>query len=151
MKKPIPEGFNTLTPSLILNNAAKAIEVYKRSFGARELYRMEYPGSGGKIMHACLEFGNSKLFLADTNEKMGCSEPSVTSFYVYVENVDDAFKKASDAGLKQLYPVSDMFWGDRTGTVEDEFGIKWTLATFVREVSRSDMEKGRQEFSEKVA
>jgi len=149
--KEIPQGFNTLTASLNINGAAKAIELYTAAFGAKELYRMEMPESGNKIMHACLEFGDSKLFLADTMENMDCGTPSRSGFYVYVTDVDEAFEKASQAGLKELYPVKDMFWGDRTGTLQDPFGIYWTIATKVKNVSEEDMEKGRKEFASKAA
>jgi PhnB protein len=138
----IPEGFNTITPSLVLNGAAKAIDLYKKAFGAQELYRMEVPGTG-KLMHACLVIGNSKIFLSDTDPKMSAT-PSTSSFYLYMDDVDAAFTQAKKAGLNELVPVQDMFWGDRMGAVEDSFGIRWTLATHVREVSQEEMEAARK-------
>ena len=146
----IPEGFSTLTPTLTVNGAAKAIDLYKKAFGATEDYRMECPESG-KIMHACLNIGNSKLFLADTNEKMGCGEPTSSTFYAYLPDVDAAFAQAKKAGLKELFAPADMFWGDRTGSVEDSFGVKWTLATHVRDVSPQELEEGRKNFGKKAA
>jgi PhnB protein len=141
----IPEGFSTLTPTLTLKDASKAIELYKKAFGARELYRMEGPNKD-KIMHACIEIGNSKLFLSDVDPKMNPT-PSVSTFYAYFDDVDAIFKQAKQAGLKELYPVSDMFWGDRMGSLEDPFGIHWTIATHVREVSPQEMEEARKNWN----
>lgn len=143
----IPEGFSTLTPTLAIDGADKAIELYKKAFDAKEEYRME---DKGKIMHACLVIGDSKIFISDVFPGMGCSEPSRSSFYVYLKDVDSAFKQAKQAGLKSLYPLEDMFWGDRTGSVTDPFGNSWTLATHVREVSPEEMEEGRKEFEKKM-
>ncbi len=141
----IPEGFATITPSLSLTDAAKAIDLYKKALGAQELYRMEWPGTG-KIMHACLQIGTSKIFLADHMPEMGCGAPSQSSFYLYLDNVDAAFKQAKAAGLSEMMPVSDMFWGDRIGGLQDPFGIYWTLATHVRDVSPQEMEEGRKQW-----
>jgi len=84
--------------------------------------------------------------LSDANPEMGCGTPSVSSFYVYLDNVDAAFKQARQAGLKELSAVQDMFWGDRTGSLQDSLGINWTLATHVRDVSPEEMEAGRKDF-----
>jgi PhnB protein len=146
MTQKTPEGFSSVTPSLNVTDAAKAIEQYKKAFGAKEMYRMEMPDGSGKIMHACLEIGNSKLFIADVNPQMGCGVPSVASFYVYLDNVDAAFKQAKEAGLEEQYTPKDMFWGDRTGTVKDSFGVMWTLATHVRDVSADEMEEAKKSF-----
>jgi PhnB protein len=146
MTNKIPEGFSTITPSLNIDGAAKAIDLYKKAFGAKEEYRMECPDGSGKIMHACLSIGDSKLFVADTNPKMGCGTPSVSSFYMYFDDVDKVAKQAKAAGLSELMPVQDMFWGDRTGTVKDPFGNSWTLATHVRDVSPEEMEEGKKSF-----
>lgn len=144
--KAIPEGFTTVTPTLILNDAAKAIELYKQAFGAKELYRMEAPGKK-KIMHACIMIGNAKLFLADAGPKgEGCGSPSDSSFYLYLDDVDTVFKQAKKAGLEEQFAVQDMFWGDRMGCVNDHFGIKWTLATHVRDVSPQEMEEAKNKF-----
>lgn len=151
MTRKIPEGFQNVTPSLNINGAASAIELYTKAFNAKELYRMECPESK-KIMHACIQIGNSKIFLSDTNPAVGCNTPSVSGFYVYFEDVDTAFKQANkQAGMNEIMPVQDMFWGDRTGTLRDEFGISWTLATHVRDVSPAEMEEGRKKFMEKRA
>jgi uncharacterized glyoxalase superfamily protein PhnB len=149
MLKKIPEGFHTVTPTLVVSGAAKAIDLYKKAFGAQELYRME--GEKGKIMHACIMIGNSKVFLCDAAPEMGCATPSASSFYLYFDNVDSAFKTATGAGLNELSPVQDMFWGDRTGSLQDSFGNRWTLATHVRDVSKEEMEEGRKKFASKKA
>jgi PhnB protein len=141
----IPEDFTTLTPTLIVDGAAKAIELYKKAFSAKEVYRMECPESN-KIMHACIEIGNSKLFLSDINPNMGAGTPSVSTFYAYIDDVDASFKQAKQAGMQELFAVEDMFWGDRTGSVKDSFGTTWTLATHVRDVSPEEMEEAKKKF-----
>ena len=146
----IPEGFSTITSTLIVNGAAKAIDTYKKAFGATEVYRMETPDKK-KIMHACLQIGDSKLFLCDAMPEWGCGTPSSSSFYVYLDNVDDAFKKAKQAGLEELSAVEDMFWGDRTGRLKDGFGNNWTLATHVRDVTDAEMEEARKKMAKKAA
>ena len=144
MKK-IPEGFQTITPSLNLEGAAAAIKLYKKAFGAQEIYSLESPDKSGKIMHACLQIGSSKIFLADAMPN--CGGASASSFYLYLEDADVAFKQATQAGLTEVWAPTDMFWGDRTGVVRDQFGISWTLATKVREVSPEELEKGAKEFA----
>ena len=139
------EEFQTITATLVLDGAAKAIDTYRKAFGAQEVYRMD--DGKGKIMHACLTIGNSKIFLCDTNPQMGTMEPTRGSFYLYKDDVDAAFKQARSSGLKELFAPQDMFWGDRTGVVEDGFGIRWTLATHVRDVSPEEMEEGRKKFA----
>lgn len=145
MTNKIPEGFHTVTPYLTLENAAKSIEQYKKGLGAQEVYRMETP-DGKKIMHACIQVGDSKIFLGDTNPEMGCGTPSVSSFYLYMDDVDASFKKATQAGLTEVSAPQDMFWGDRTGTVKDSNGIQWTLATHVRDVSQDEMEEAKKKW-----
>lgn len=144
----IPEGFSTITPCLMVKGAARAIDLYTSAFGAKEIYRMA--AESGKIMHACLQIGDSRIFIADAGPELDCGGPSASSFYLYLEDVDSAHKKAVKAGLKEFYPVEDMFWGDRTGTVKDPYGNAWTLATHVRDVTDEEMEEGRQEFSKKM-
>ncbi len=141
MTHKIPPDANQIIPSLSVMGAAEAIALYTRAFGAQEMYRMEYPG-GDKIMHACLIIGNTKFFLSDANPEMGCA-PSASSFYAYFEDVDAMFQQARAAGLDEFWPLTDMFWGDRMGTVKDKFGIYWTLATHMRDVAPEDMTQGR--------
>jgi len=143
----IPEGFSTITPTLIVDGAAKAIDLYTKALGAKEAYRMECPETK-KVMHACLQIGSSKVFLGDTNPQ--CSSPTSSSFYVYLDDVDSAFSKAKQGGLKEVSAVQDMFWGDRIGTVQDPFGNKWTLATHVRDVSPQEMEEAKKKMAAKA-
>jgi len=149
MTKAIPQGHNTITPSIMVNGAAEAIELYKRALGAKEISVLKSPNGGDKIMHACLEIGNSRVFLADAMPN--CGAPSNSSFYLYVEDADSAFKKAKAAGLTEKFPPTEMFWGDRMGSVQDKFGIHWTLATHVRDVSQDELKKGAQEFAARMA
>lgn len=148
MTKKIPEGYQSITPTLIVEGAAKAIELYKKAFGAQEIYRME--GTPGKIMHACIQIGNSKLFIGDTDPQMAPT-PTSSKFYVYLPDVDATFKQAKQAGLSEVVAPQDMFWGDRMGAVKDSFGIQWSLATHVREVSPEEMEEAKKEFLSKAA
>ena len=142
----IPEGFNTLTPQICVKDGAKAIAHYVEALGARELHRLNMPGSS-KIVHACLQIGSSKLFLMD--ELFGQTAPKGgkggASFYVYVEDVDRAHRRAVAAGMKELMPPTDMFWGDRQNHLMDPFGHTWNLATQMREVAPADMERGMME------
>lgn len=138
----------TVIPTLTLEGAAKAIDLYKKAFNAKEEYRMD--GPGGKIMHACITIGNSKMFITDASPETGCGAPSQSGFYCYVDDVDAMHAQAKKAGMTEYCPVDDMFWGDRTGSVKDPFGITWSLAKHVRDVSPEEMEKGRQEFLSKM-
>jgi uncharacterized glyoxalase superfamily protein PhnB len=145
--KPIPEGYHTITPSLICKSSEKAIEFYKKAFGAEELMRIGRPGGG--IMHAEIRVGSSRVMLADEMPDMGCKSAqayggSPVTFYVYVENVDAAFKRATDAGGKSPMPVMDMFWGDRIGQIEDPFGYKWTIAQHTKDMTPEEMKKGQE-------
>ncbi len=147
-KHPIPEGYNTITPTLIVEGAAEAIKLYEKAFGAKEVYRMNTP-DGSKIMHACLQIGSSRLFLCDVNPQM--STASNSSFYLYMEDVDATFRQAKQAGLEETSAVQDMFWGDRTGSIKDKFGIRWTIASHVRDVSKDELEKAAKQWGTKAA
>jgi uncharacterized glyoxalase superfamily protein PhnB len=144
----IPEGFATITPTLVLKDAAKAVELYKKAFGATEIYRMDCPDTG-RIAHACLQIGSSRLFLCDVNPEGGCATASNSSFYLYFNDVDAAFRQAAQAGMQEAMPVQDMFWGDRVGNVKDAFGVQWTLATHVRDVSPQEMAEGMKKMMAK--
>jgi len=149
----IPEGHHTITPSLIVRDAAKAIDFYKKAFGAEEIVRIA--GPTGAIMHAELRIGDSPIMLADAVPGMGCKDPggyggSPVSFYVYVEDVDAAWKRATDAGAKPQHGLADMFWGDRLGRVEDPFGHQWTLSQHVKDPTPEEMKKGQAEFMAKM-
>jgi len=143
--KPIPEGFHTLTPYLILRGAAQAIDFYKQAFGAEELFRMPVP-DGKTIGHAEIKLGDSILMLADEAPEMGFRSPqslngTPVSFLIYVEDVDAAFTRAVGAGATVERPLEDRFYGDRTGTLRDPFGHQWSLATHKEDVSPEELEK----------
>jgi len=148
--KPIPEGFHTIQPSLIVRGASQAIDFYKKALGAQELMRM--PGPDGKIMHAELKIGDSVVFISDESPNMGFSKSPQTlggctgTLNVYVSNVDQVFKQAISAGAKEAMPVADMFWGDRYGTLTDPFGYVWGIATHKENVSSDELQRRSQEF-----
>ena len=142
--KAVPDGYQTVTPYLTIRGAASAIDFYKRAFGATELFRM--PGPDGKIMHAEITIGSSRVMLADESAATGTQSPvalngTACGIFLYVENVDATFKQAIKAGSKETQPVQDMFWGDRFGKLSDPFGHKWMLATHIEDVTPEEMEK----------
>jgi PhnB protein len=142
--KPIPDGYHSVTPYLIIQGAAKAIEFYKQAFGATELLRLE--GPGGTIGHAEVKIGDSPVMLADEHPQMGHRGPlalggTPVSLAVYVPNVDEMFTQAISAGGKPLRPVADQFYGDRAGTLVDPFGHVWTLATHVEDVPPEEINR----------
>lgn len=140
----IPEGYHTVTPYLVVRDAARAIDFYKRAFGATEVMRM--PGPGGKVMHAEIQIGDSRIMLGDENPQMGAKSPqalngSPVSLFLYVEDVDAVYKQAVAAGAKQTMPPQDMFWGDRYGKLDDPFGHQWGVATHKEDVAPEEMTK----------
>jgi PhnB protein len=142
--KPVPEGYRTATPYLIVKGAADAIEFYKRAFGATEMLRMADPQ--GKVGHAEIRIGDSVIMLADEHPGMGYRGPhtlggSSVSILLYLEDVDDVFARAVQAGGKELRAVTNQFYGDRTGTLEDPFGHVWTVATHVEDVAPEEMKR----------
>lgn len=149
-KKPIPEGFHTVTPHLVIRGAAEAIEFYKKALGAQELSRMT--GPDGKIGHAELKIGDSVIFLADEfPSPNGAKSPQTvgactTTLHLYVPDVDATVKKAVSAGAKETMPVADMFWGDRYGTVIDPYGHTWGIATHTVDLSKEEVEQGAKAF-----
>ncbi|MDD4616519.1 MAG: VOC family protein [Alphaproteobacteria bacterium] len=143
----LPEGFCTVTPTLIVSRASEAIDLYKKAFGATEEYRME--AEDGKIVHACIKIGNSKMFLLDSAPDRPGGVGTKCSFYMYVKDVDASFSQATSAGMQQIDGIEEMFWGDRSGCVKDPFGNYWTLATHVRDVSPEEMKQGEKEFLDK--
>ena len=149
MVKPIPEGLHTLTPSLTLEGAAEAIEFYKKAFGAEERSRAPDP-TGKKIWHAELRIGNSAFFVNDTAPEMGAT-PSFSTLWIYTENVDAAFERASKAGAKVTMPVADMFWGDRMGMLVDRWNIKWAIATRKKQLTPAEMQKAQDDFVAQMA
>jgi uncharacterized glyoxalase superfamily protein PhnB len=150
--KPIPQGYSTVTPSITLKDAPKAIEFYKKALGATEVMRM--PGPDGKIMHAEIKIGDAHIMMND--EVMGSRSAqtiggSPISFYLYVEDAEAAFQRAISAGGEQIMPVTEMFWGDRMGSFKDPFGYHWTIATRVKEVTPDEMKRGQAEFMKQMA
>jgi len=142
--KPIPDGYRTATPYLIIKGAADAIEFYKRAFGATELLRMADPH--GRVGHAEIKIGDSVIMLADEHPAMGYRGPrslggSSVSILLYLEDVDGVFERAVKAGAKAQRPVADQFYGDRSGTLEDPFGHVWTVATHVEDVPPEEMQR----------
>jgi len=140
--KPIPDGFHTVTPYMVMKNASAALEFYKKAFGAAVLVVM--PGPGGKVMHAEIQIGDCRVMLAEEVSEMGYRGPetlggSSVSLCLYVEDVDAAAQRALDAGAKVLRPVQDQFYGDRTGTFVDPFGHVWTIMTHKEDVSPDEM------------
>jgi PhnB protein len=142
--KPIPDGYNAVTPYLVVDGATRAIEFYKQVLGATE--RMRMPGPDGRIGHAELQIGDSVVMLADEFPDMGAKAPkayggSPVSLLVYVPDVDATVKKAVGAGAKLVRPLEDKFYGDRSGVIEDPFGHSWMLATHIEDVSPEEMQK----------
>jgi PhnB protein len=140
--KPIPDGNHNLQAYIVVDDAAKAIELYTRAFGAIELMRM--PGPGGKIMHAELQIGDSRLYLCDEFPEMGGKSPKTlggtpVSLFLWSEDVDAAFQRATAAGCTVKMPLADMFWGDRFGIVEDPFGHSWQMATHKEDLTPEEM------------
>jgi PhnB protein len=147
MTKPIPEGYRTATPYLIVKGAAEAIEFYKRAFGATEMLRMADPQ--GKVGHAEIKIGDSVIMLADEHPAMGYRGPrslggSSVSILLYLEDVDGVFERAVKAGAKAQRPVMNQFYGDRSGTLEDPFGHVWTVATHVEDVAPEELQRRAQ-------
>lgn len=156
--KPIPEGYHTVTPQLVLDDCAGAIDFYRKAFGAEETFRM--PGPGGKIVHAEMRIGNSVVMMADemppmpgqpgTYKSPRSAGLSTGGLFVYVDDVDSAFERAVKAGCTVRTPVTDMFWGDRFGQLIDPFGHTWAMATHKEDVEMAEMEKRQREFLAKM-
>jgi uncharacterized glyoxalase superfamily protein PhnB len=150
MTKPIPDGYHTITASLIVKDADNAIEFYKKAFGAQELYRFLGP-DGKTIMHAELKIGDSRIMLSEEAPQMNCRSPQSLGgtgihIFMYVDDADTTFNKAVAAGAKSTMPMVDMFWGDRFGTIEDPFGHVWGIATHKKDMSMEEINKAGQEF-----
>ena len=112
---------------------------------------MECPETG-KLLHSCIQIGNTKMFLSDTNPRMANTHISAANFYLYLDDVDTTFKHANAVTeVNEISPVQDMFWGDRVGIVKDSFGIQWTLATHVRDVTPEELKEGQKKFATRKA
>lgn len=152
--KPIPEGYRTLTPYLAVDDATEAIEFYERAFGANERSRM--PGPDGKIAHAELLIGDSLVMLSDPFPQSTVKPPAqvggtTAGLFMYVEDVDAAYRRAIDAGATETMPPEDMFWGDRFASVADPFGHSWEIATHVEDLTPEEIAKRGQEAMASIA
>ena len=146
--KPIPEGYPRVSPYLVVDDGAKAIDFYTQALGATE--RMRMPAPGGKVGHAELQFDDSVVMLADEFPEMGAVSPKTVggtpvTIGLYVEDVDKTFDAAVQAGAKALRPVENQFYGDRSGQIEDPFGHRWSLNTHIEDVPPDEMAKRAQE------
>lgn len=151
--QPIPQGYHSVTPYLVVNNAARAIEFYQRAFGAKEIMRMD--GPPGKIPHAELKIGDSIIMVSDEMPGTGCRSPQSLSgttvgIFLYVDNVDNVFQQATSAGANVEMPLADQFWGDRFGKLTDPFGHSWSLATHKEDVAPEEMKKRAKEAMAKM-
>jgi PhnB protein len=145
--KPIPEGYHSVTPYLIVHDGPAALAWYAEALGAQELFRMEMPS--GKIGHAELQVGTSRIMLADESPDSLAKSPRAyggcpIGLLLYVEGVDAQMERAQALGAKVVRPVEDKFYGDRSGTLEDPFGYQWTLATHVEDVAPEEMQRRLQ-------
>ncbi|HEX5177100.1 MAG TPA: VOC family protein [Chthoniobacteraceae bacterium] len=142
--KPLPDGYHTVTPYLIIHGAAQALEFYSRVFGAVEV--MRFKGPGGKIMHAEMTIGDSRIMVADEFPQMGAVSPqsiggTAVGLALYVEDADATFNRALGAGATVISAVQDQFYGDRSGTLLDPFGHRWTVATHIEDVTLEEVER----------
>lgn len=147
----IPQGFHSITPSLMIDGASRAIDFYKKAFGAEELSR--FPGPDGRLLHATIRIGNSIVMLGDempdTGGHQGGKGPNSlggtsVGLFFYTEDVDAAWKLAIDAGGKTIMPLVDQFWGDRAGCLEDPFGHRWWLAQHIKDLSKEELKKAAE-------
>lgn len=141
--KPIPEGYHSVTPYLIIKNAAEAIQFYKKAFNATEIFCMA--GEDGKVKHAELQIGNSRIMLADEFPEMDCYGPQTIGrtpvlLHLYVEDVDSVFNNAVAAGASVTRPLSNQFYGDRLGCLKDPYGHSWSVATHIEDVPHEELE-----------
>ena len=151
-KSPVPEGYNSVIPQLTLDNAAQAIEWYKKALGAEEKGRAV--GPDGKVLHADLQIGSSRIFVNDA--MMGSKTAkafggSPASFWIYVADCDALFNRAIAAGGQSRMPMGDQFWGDRSGTLIDPHGYQWTIATHKEDLTREEIETRQEAFFKQFA
>ena len=150
MATPVPAGYHAVTPSFTFKNSQKAIEFYQKAFSAKVLDL--FPNlSGPGIMHATIQIGNSIVMMGDESPGQTCKSAetlgsSPVSFFIYVPNVDAAFKQAVAAGGTAIMPVADMFWGDRAGQIKDPFGYSWMIATHTRDLTNEQIRTGAEAF-----
>ncbi len=155
MTKPVPDGYHAVTPSFTFKDSQRAIDFYKKAFGAKLLDIFPSPMGQG-IMHATMQIGDSILMMGDENPGQNCKSAetlgaSPISFFIYVPNADATFKQAVAAGAKATMPMADMFWGDRAGSVQDPFGYSWMIATHTKDLSQEQIRKGGEAFFASMA
>ena len=148
--KPIPDGYSTVTLTLTVREAAKAIEFYKKAFDVHEIFRFSSP-DGKTIMHAEIKIGNSIIMLNDEFPLMNCRSPQSiggtgSSIFLYVNDADATFNKAVSSGAKSLMPLMDAFWGDRFGSVQDPYGHIWSIATHKKDMIPEEIKAGQEAF-----
>ena len=149
--KAIPEGYHSVTPYLLVRGAQEAMAFYAKVFGAKEI--MKLVGSDGRVGHAEISIGSSRVMLADEHPEMDFLGPqsrngTTVTMLLYVENVDDVFDRAIEAGATELRPLCDQFYGDRSGTLTDPWGHIWTIATHIEDVSQEEMDRRFREMFE---
>ncbi len=150
--KPIPDGFTAITPHLVVDGAAKAIDFYKKAFGAEEVCRMD--GPGGALMHAEVSIGGNRVMLCDDmGPQWGQPKRSpaalggcTSTVHMYVKDCDKAMQRAIDAGAEVVFPAMDTFWGDRFGKVKDPFGHEWSIATHIKDMTPEEMAAAGEEW-----
>jgi PhnB protein len=152
--QPIPAGYHTVTPNLTVRDAAHVLDFYRKAFGAEELSRI--PAPDGKILHAEVKIGDSRVMITDEMPQMHNKGPkgyggTPVNFYVYVNDVDRAFDRAVGAGAKVLMGLENMFWGDRTGQVEDPAGHTWTFAQHIKDLTPAEMKSAQDAFMAKMS
>lgn len=152
---PIPKGYHTITPTLTCRNALEAIDWYVKAFGAEKRDVSMSPDKK-TVMHAEVKIGDSIFMLNDEFPDMNCKSPSSyggtsVGMWLYVDDCDKWFERASKAGAKTIMPITEMFWGDRFGQVEDPYGHRWSIATHVKDLTKEEIEKGQEEWAKQMA
>ena len=147
---PVPDGYHTITPYIIIKDAERAIEFYKKSFNAEERHRM-YGPDNKTIAHAEIRIGDSAIMLSEESKEMKSFSPQTVGgnpvwLYVYVNDVDSTFNQAVSAGATVIQPVNDAFWGDRVGSLKDPFGYQWSIATHKKDLSPEEIKKAAEDF-----
>ena len=148
--KPVPDGYHTITPFIIIKDAERAIKFYKKSFNAEERHRM-YGPDNKTIMHAEIIIGDSAIMLSEESQEMKSFSPQSVGgnpvwLYLYVNDVDSTFNQAVSAGATVVRPVNDAFWGDRVGSIKDPFGYQWSIATHKKDLSLDEIKKAAEGF-----
>jgi PhnB protein len=151
---PVPDGYHTATPALIVKDATKAIAFYEKAFGAQLTVRMD--GPDGKVLHAEIKIGDSIVFIGEESAQMGSKSPQTVGaatggLWLYVPDADTTFQRTVAAGASVMNPLTDMFWGDRFGSVRDPFGHEWSIATHQEDVPPADLRKRQQAFFAQMA